>query len=559
MTYSLYLAHINDTHSHFEPTLVHFDVTIEQKAYQVDAYCGGYARLATAVQQHKALAKENNSASLFLHAGDSFQGSLYFSQFKGEANAHLLNLMSVDAMTIGNHEFDLGNAPVSKFVDQVNFPCLAGNMDLSQEDQQKHLPLAPHKNLYYYNNQLAIANYVLKPLGEKQLAIVGITHDQMHNIGCPDADCHFLNAIETTKATVKHLNQQGVNHIIILSHLGYEGDIALAKAVTGISVIVGGHSHTLTGEFGHLGQACTGNEGQWQNDCLILQAGKHAESIGLSCLHFDKSGKVIKLDGGTQFLIDDNWQAKQNGQVVCEQTRAQISEYLATAAGLLKCPDDQQIAEIINQQYRPVVEQMKSQVVTKLSHPLRHSRMPNQELPNGSEVSPLVCQGFYQASAAQHPTDFALHNAGGVRVSLKAGPLSKADICGRLLPFEITLMSYLLKGEDLAMVIEGAINNATNNGLMGTGDGSFPYFYKLRYRYHADKALGQRVSQIELEDEEGWQVLQPQRVYRGVSSAYTLAGKEGYDALLNSWDHHDLELSMSDSFVSFASSKEYLL
>ncbi len=113
-------------------------------------------------------------------------------------------------------------------------------------------------------------------------------------------------------------------------------------------------------------------------------------------------------------------------------------------------------------------------------------------------------------------------------------------------------MSYQLEGKYLAPLIEGAINNATNNGVQGTGDGSFPYFYKLRYHYEPDAKQGQRVTQIELHSDAGWQPLDPQRHYRGVSSAYTLAGKEGYHALLNSYEHQDLGMSMSDSFVLFA-------
>ncbi|GDY28062.1 bifunctional metallophosphatase/5'-nucleotidase [Agarivorans sp. Toyoura001] len=559
MTYSLYLAHINDTHSHFESSLVHFYINLHGQRYQIDAQCGGYARIASAVAEQRKIAKQQQIPSLLLHAGDSFQGSLYFSQFKGLANARLLNLLMPDAMTIGNHEFDLGNAPVSQFVDQAEFALLAGNMDLSQEDQHKPQPLAPHKNLYRYDNQQQIAEYLLKPLGDKQLAIIGITHDLMHNIGCPDADCHFLNAIETTQATIKHLQQQGIKHILVLSHLGHSGDLALAEAVSGISLIVGGHSHTLTGDFSEMGIESTQQSQHWHHGCLILQAGKHAESIGLERLEFDSEGKVISVDGGVSFLIDNQWQALQHGQPVSPEIRAQIADYLAASSLVSHYPDDQQMTKIINQEYRPVIDEMRRQVVTTLSKPLLHSRMPTSQLPEGSEISPLVCQGFYQAANAKQPTDFALHNAGGVRVSLKAGPLTKAEICGRLLPFEIAIVSYLVSGKQLLQVIESSIDNATNNGLLGTGDGSFPYFYKLRYHYQGDKPAGKRVSKVELRCGDMWQALELKKNYRGVSSAYTLAGKEGYHALLDSWDHQDLGMTMSDSFVTFASQQKQLV
>jgi 5'-nucleotidase len=124
----------------------------------------------------------------------------------------------------------------------------------------------------------------LKPLGDKQLAIVGITLDLMEKIGCPDHDCHFLNAIETTRNTIEYLKSQGIVHIIVLSHLGYSGDLELAKSVDSISLIVGGHSHTLTGDFSELDIPCTQSAQVIINDTLIIQAGKHAESIGIPTL-----------------------------------------------------------------------------------------------------------------------------------------------------------------------------------------------------------------------------------------------------------------------------------
>ena len=77
------------------------------------------------------------------------------------------------------------------------FPLLAGNMDLSQESLDKTARLASHPNLYDYDNDTQTAKYILKPLQDKQVAIVGITLDQMKEIARPDEDTHFINAIET--------------------------------------------------------------------------------------------------------------------------------------------------------------------------------------------------------------------------------------------------------------------------------------------------------------------------------------------------------------------------
>nr|WP_269809244.1 metallophosphoesterase [Enterovibrio nigricans] len=101
---------------------------------------GGFARIATVVKQFKEQTAQSSDGFLFLHAGDCFQGTLYYSLFKGEANAVMLNQLSPDAMALGNHELDLGNAAVSKFLDQIEFPLLAGNWDVSRNAQTKPFP-----------------------------------------------------------------------------------------------------------------------------------------------------------------------------------------------------------------------------------------------------------------------------------------------------------------------------------------------------------------------------------------------------------------------------------
>ena len=57
MTYPLYLAHINDTHSHFDASLLHFHIQLDGEHYQIDAHCGGYARLASAIKQQRKQAQ----------------------------------------------------------------------------------------------------------------------------------------------------------------------------------------------------------------------------------------------------------------------------------------------------------------------------------------------------------------------------------------------------------------------------------------------------------------------------------------------------------------------
>lgn len=559
MIYSLYLTHINDTHSHFEPTPLKITLPIvlpsalltSSKTPILTLPCGGYAMIASALNSQRELASENHTPSLFLHAGDSFQGSLYFSCFKGKANSTILNKLKPDAMTIGNHEFDLGNTPLSKFIADTQFPILAGNMDLQYEDNNKPYPLSVHKQLYSFDHKKNIAQYLLKPLKDKQLAIVGITLDMMDKIGCPDSDCHFLNAIEVTKNTVKHLREQGINHIIILSHLGYQGDLELAQAVDNISVIVGGHSHTLTGDFSELGVLSNESTETFINGALIVQAGKHAESIGLSHLTFDAQGHVTNQVGGVKFLISPTWSNHTDNQWLCSEELTICNNYIEQSTLFESVTPCKEISELIDKDYRPQIKKMHDNVLTTLSQDYHHVRVPNDEYPTGSMIAPLVSEAFYQCANKHLDTDFALHNAGGVRVSLQKGPLTQADVCGRLLPFEIQIISYRVTGKDLALALEGGINNALNNGVTGSGDGSYPYCHGLKFTYCKDNIIGNRIKDFQILSNNKWQEVDLAKHYNGVSSAYTIAGKEGYDSLLNSTNIKELPYSMSDAFTLY--------
>lgn len=97
------------------------------------------------------------------------------------------------------------------------------------------------------------------------------------------------------------------------------------------------------------------------------------------------------------------------------------------------------------------------------------------------------------------------------------------------------------------------MNNAFNNGVEGTGSGSYPYTHNLRYTYDADKPSGQRIDSLHICNREGdWQLIEHDRLYTGTSSAYTMKGKEGYDAIINMRKHGTVtSFSMADCFVEF--------
>tara|TARA_R110002167_G_scaffold57840_9_gene164064 strand:- start:82848 stop:84584 length:1737 start_codon:yes stop_codon:yes gene_type:complete len=559
--YRLSIAHINDTHSNFEPSPVQFSLTAQQHTYTLEGHSGGYARLGYQIEQARQQAAAELTPFLFLHGGDSFQGTLYFREFQGAANAHLLNLLKPDAMVLGNHEIDAGNSPVQAFLNRIDFPVLAGNMDLSAEDRHKTGRLYGHPMLYDFDDSTRTAKVLIKPFHDTQMAIIGITLDQMHLIARPDPDTHFVNAIDTTRKTVQKLKQQGINHIIVLSHLGLDQDQELTASVDGISLIVGGHSHTLQGSMSNIGLSDI-PYAETINSTPILHAGKYAETLGLAQINFDSNGKVTELIGNNYFMLDDNIQVStKDGQPADSAIAADLIEQLFTHPSIKGAQHDDAIHQVIHSQYRPSLDALENQILAHIPRNFVHTRLPSKQLPHGSEIAPWVSRSMYKAAKYIEPNiDFALHNAGGVRQSLNKGQLSLADVVGRILPFELPLTLYQIMGKHIIEALESSINSATNNGIVGTGAGSFPYPYGLRYFYDGKRIKGQRITQIDIYKQDQWQTLESNKLYIGVSSAYTAAGKEGYDALLHAhWQQPMSNQTLPEAFIDFVSQHGHLI
>lgn len=125
----------------------------------------------------------------------------------------------------------------------------------------------------------------------------------MADIANPDSDTPFVNAIETARKTIAAIHQHGINKIILLSHLGYDGDIALAEQVSGISLIVGGHSHVLQGDFSALGLGSQDEYGLKINHTYIVQAGFYALTLGHCQIDFAANGEVTRFEGRNELLL----------------------------------------------------------------------------------------------------------------------------------------------------------------------------------------------------------------------------------------------------------------
>ena len=78
-----------------------------------------------------ALARQRNANSILVDGGDQFHGTLFYTYYKGQLAAEMMNQLGYDGMTVGNHEFDDGPQALRGFIDAVTFPVLMSNADIS--------------------------------------------------------------------------------------------------------------------------------------------------------------------------------------------------------------------------------------------------------------------------------------------------------------------------------------------------------------------------------------------------------------------------------------------
>lgn len=543
---NLTVVHVNDTHSHLEQT----DESLEFNGEKTYLKMGGMARLASWLDQIRA---QNSQArdgeqrySLALHAGDAVQGSLYFTKYQGQAELDFLNAMAFDAMAVGNHEFDKGPAFLADFIDQADFPLLGANIDASAD------PYLAGK----------IPAYAIQKMGDASVGIIGLIAPETAIISSPGNHVSFGDPAVATRDAVAALEAEGVNKIIVLSHMGYAADQELAAAVNGVDLIVGGHSHTLLGDYEAVGMSSDGEyptvvQNPDGENVYIVQAWEWAKTAGTLDISFTADGQVESCQGNAVFLVGDEFRQK-------DAAGDKVTVDAAKKDQLLAIIEELSVAEVVSEDadslamlepYKQGIEEMQTQVVAQVAQDLLHMRIPGThstgaEMPHGSHIAPHVCEAMvWKANKVGMDVDMSIQNAGGVRIDIPAGDLTVGKAY-ELLPFGNSLFVLDLTGAEFKQAIESGLEMA----ISGSSTGAFPYLGHARYTADATQPAGQRVLSVEVKDDNGnWVALEDEQSYLVATNAYIAGGGDGYAVLENASGYrYDTSIVDAVSFMEYA-------
>lgn len=510
--FEMTIVHVNDTHSHLEASSdkLKFD---EAKTY---VKLGGWDRLKTKVD---ALRAEKKNVAL-LHAGDAVQGTLYFTKYKGRPEMEFMNLLKFDAMVLGNHEFDKGPQVLAEFLGYAKFPLLSANANTGKVKMLKK-QVKPYTILEYN--------------GEK-VGVIGLTIKETEVISSPGV-VTFENEIKTARKYVGELQAKGINKIIALTHMGYDNDLALAAAVPGLDLVVGGHSHTLLNDADALaalgkrgsGPYPTAVKGADGNSVYVVSSWEWAKAAGVLDVEFDGKGRVTSCNGQNVFLLSDTFRRKNAEKKKVEiegADRRKVMESIkASAIAEVVAPDEAALKLLAP--YKEGVKAMEAEVIGEAADSLPHIRVPGvhgsgESMPKGSAIAPLVCQAMlWKANSLGLKGDIALQNAGGVRIDVPQGDIT-VGTAYTLLPFGNTLFALDLDGATVKRTLE---TGATRSG------GAFAYVAGARYAVDMNRPEGDRVTMIEVERNGTWMPLKDTDTYRVITNAYIAGGGDGYEVL----------------------------
>ena len=511
------IIHVNDHHSHLEEEKM--DLVLDGKKTTV--HIGGFPRINQRIQELMKTGKNN----LVLHAGDALSGTLYYTLFKGKADAALMNAGKFDLFTLGNHEFDDGNKVLKSFLDELKIPVVSANVvpDKGSILEGKWVP------------------YIIKKIGGQDIALVGLdVVGKTVRSSSPGPDIKFLDEVETAKKVVEELQAKGINKIIFISHAGYEKNLEIAEKVSGIDVIITGDTHYLLGEsFKEYGlkpiaeypKKIMSPAGE---PVYVAEAWSYSYLVGNLKAKFDDKGVITELIPNPTIIIGDDLFERKNekGETykLEGKEKQDVIKYVNSRKDIKFVKEEPNSKKVL-ERYKAEKNELGKKMIGKIKDEIpggSANRIPNDKNPQGSIATRLVSETVLAKlkKMGTGQIDLVILNSGGIRMNLEPGDFSY-DNAYTLLPFTSNTI-YILKmsGAEIKQVIEDALDFA----LSGGSSGAFPYGAGVRFEATKAGKLGTRVKKIEVFDAKAkkWVPMDMKKMYEVGTNSYVAKGKDGY-------------------------------
>ncbi|MFD9902364.1 5'-nucleotidase C-terminal domain-containing protein [Mesorhizobium sp. NPDC059025] len=491
--YTLNILHINDWHSRIESNNKYESTCSAEEETKGECF-GGAARLVTAIAAERKKLEGQNV--LLLNGGDNFQGSLFYTTYKGQTEAEFLNQMKFDAMTVGNHEFDDGEDALAPFLDVIRFPVLSANVKASAAAKVGD----------------RIKPSVVIELGGQKIGIIGAVTNDTPDLATPGPNITIEDDVKTITAEVEKLKGQGVNKIIALTHVGYPRDKEMIARIPGIDVVVGGHSHSL------LSNTDPKAEGPYPTmidnpdgyKVPVTQAASYSKLLGEFKVVFDDNG-VVKEASGNPIPLDKS-----------------------------VTPDPQVLARI--KELGAPIEELKAKQVGETTAAIDGSREScrTRECAMGNLVSDAVLD-----RVKGQGVEIVFTNGGGLRASIDQGKVSMGEVL-TVLPFQNTVATFKIPGKTVVGALEHGVSGVEE------GKGQFPQVAGLKYSFdRSAPANAGRIKSVEVMEGGQWKPIDPAKEYIVATNNYVRQGGDGYKLFIDGKDAYDYGPSLEQVVADY--------
>ncbi|MBI2325573.1 MAG: bifunctional metallophosphatase/5'-nucleotidase [Chloroflexi bacterium] len=417
---------------------------------------GGLPMIGGMIARERARAPDR---TLVLDAGDAWVGQLISGIDRGRSMVKAMSLIGYDAQALGNHDFDWGQDELAARAKEASFPFLTANV---VEEATGRTPAFARP-------------FIVKDLKIAKVAIIGLTYPSSTIIRAASVKgLRFEPAIDSVKKYLPEMKAQA-DVIVALSHLGIEGgsarlgggDSALALAVPDIDLIIGGHDHLAFRTARSSGKT------------RIYQAGSNGDNVGRVEVTVDPATKKMSAVQGADVLLP-------------------VSTGAATP--------QPEVAKVVAER-KAEAEKIGSKVIGKATGLFAQDREMNNPLGN------VVADALLDYGVKQGwKTDIAFYNSAGTRAAVGEGDITYFKLA-EVLPFQNSVVSVDLTGEQLKEVLEGMAGNA---GRLFMSGGTMTYRFS--------NASSSRVLKAAV----AGQPLDLKRVYHVATIDYLLGGGDGH-------------------------------
>ena len=462
----------------------------------------GYAYVAALKSEYEAQGAE----VILVDVGDYSQGTTYVSTTKGADAIDMMNAVGYDVVTLGNHEFDYGYAQLAENMKKAEFEVVCA--DILGAD----------------GNPIFDANYTYTTKGGLKIGFFGLDTPEAQTKTNPALiqGLKFLTGNELyTCAQAQVTALADADLVFCLAHLGVDAESApyrstdLAAKVTGIDMIIDGHSHTVMTE-GENGEA-------------IQSTGTAVSNIG-----------VIVIDNQTRSIVDN---------YLYEITEESAKDETVAAAAKV-------IVDRVKTEY--------GQVFAKSTVTLNGAKAPNGNRDSETNNGDLICDAMVwqvmqnkEGLKVEDDMVVAITNGGGIRAAINPGDVTKQDI-NTVLPFGNTVALVYVTGAELLEALEASTY------CTPTSVGGFPQVAGIEFTLDTTKEYDANaetypgstyygpasINRVTIDSING-KAFDPAATYAVITNNFCAAGGDTYYAFAAAEEQFDTGVPLDEAVMAY--------